>query len=214
MSSNIEHLQEFLLAGDQNRPQLLRGLQEAAKELHGEEQMCIRSAVRLATAVQLFDGDSTRVGTSDVAVLLRQTIRAYGRRLTIKSALWQVLSSREQSTGLRADESDADGNVCIAAPDWQPDWLDSAAEIDRLEQRRSEIPAIGDGLLYAMEALRQSTQSIISTYLSEAQKAAVSSCLFERPGSTLLVTLPTGAGKSMCVTLPAWSDSYGGRVRR
>jgi superfamily II DNA helicase RecQ len=91
--------------------------------------------------------------------------------------------------------------VELVADDWHTDWLENTAEIDHLHQRRNDQTATGDGLLYAM------TAGAFWRYQSKAQQVATHASLFAEAGSTLLVMLPTGAGKSVVAQLPAWLDT-------
>lgn len=163
-----------------------------------------RSEVARRLALALEGLAEQRAGTADIAVLLRQVIRTFKRRLEVKQQLWQLLRAREEMNALRVTATHPD-SVEIDAGDWQPSWLLGAATIDLLERRRTQSYNTGDGLLYAMSGHL--------TYRSRAQEAAVHASLFAAPGSTTLITLPTGGGKSLCVLLPAWSASRGGRIK-
>lgn len=158
-------------------------------------------ALRLSMALEAFTEGAA--GRSDVAVLLRQAIRTYHRRLPLPAPLWTHVYHSAQYCGLRVTAESGDC-MWLAADEWTPEWLPEAEHMDALEPRRHEEPAIGDGVLCAMSA------GTFDSYQSEAQKAAVHASLFAAPGSTTLVTLPTGAGKSLCLMLPAWFDSRGG----
>lgn len=143
-----------------------------------------------------------RAGILDIVVLLRQLIRTYGN-IHIPPALWeQIKTQAEQSSLIGIPQED--DVVDVIARDWQADWLPNSARIDAFEPRRRDESFTGDGMLISMN-------SIWTTYRSQAQKAAVDLWLFAAPGSTTLVTLPTGEGKSLCTLLPAWFDSLGGK---
>jgi superfamily II DNA helicase RecQ len=181
----------------------LRHLQE---HLTGREH--VRSFGLLRLAMALKDWSETATGSADVLVLLRQVIRSYGQRLVIQESLWHELGAGDISTGLWSTiDSDAPGTVQVMADAWHAEWLQNAEEIDRLEQRRRNEQVLGDGLLYTM------TKGVFTGYQSMAQRAAVQGCLFCQAGSTLLVTMPTGMGKSLTVLLPAWYASKGGRIK-
>ncbi len=205
MNDVFETFQELLRSSEPDYSLFRRQLMAKQGAMSGKELVRGNILMRLNLALDGFA--EQRAGTSDVSSLLRQAIRAYERRLEVKRSLWQVLSSREQAFGLRATKECEPDMVELFADPWRPAWLADVSEIDQLEQRRYDTPVIGDGLLYAM------SDGKFATYQSEAQKAAVQACLFAPPGSTLLVTLPTGGGKSICMQLPAWQESRGGRIK-
>jgi ATP-dependent DNA helicase RecQ len=204
VNSIIEMLQEFMLASVSERRPIAEQLRRKLTDLRSEESARAQVAFRLAGVVQAFE-EGGRAGTADVAVLVRQVIRTFSRRMKLRRELWRPLSSRNLACGLQTFGDDTDDVVSVGADDWRPNWLNHPQTIDNLTLRRDDMLALGDGMLKAMTGF--------GTYQSTAQKAAVLACQFGRAGSTTLVTLPTGAGKSLCGLLPAWVDSHGGRIR-
>lgn len=138
----------------------------------------------------------------DATSLLRQLVRIRGS-LRMSSSLWLALREQAEICGLVGmPEGDI---VELSARTWKSTWLEHTEQIDLFEERNNQAPSIGDGMLNAM-------RPSWTHYRSDAQKAAVDGWMFAAPGSTTLVTLPTGGGKSMCTILPAWIDSRGGRI--
>jgi len=83
----------------------------------------------------------------------------------------------------------------VHAMPWHPNWL---ADVDEhgvdgaacaLQTRRPDLRCMGDPFL---------TSFNFSSYQSEGQREAVRAVLEAPPGSTLIVNLPTGSGKSLC----------------
>jgi ATP-dependent DNA helicase RecQ len=210
MREPFDELQVLILSDKPDHAGFRNALTALQAEFSGTTLARSRALNRLSLAMQEVENalvaadDIDQVGTADVCVLLRQVIRAYNCKLKVKARLWGVLSSRESDTGLRVTHRDTDGTVTLTADDWKPRWLLGAGAIDRLESRRDDSPTVGDGLLY--------TATGFTTYQSDAQKAAVTAALYTGLGSTLLVTLPTGGGKSLCTILPAFQESSGGRA--
>lgn len=89
------------------------------------------------------------------------------------------------------------GELLLEAKPWKPQWLPSAdkvcPEADAFAEtpRRLLEPCNGDPFL-------ESTGFGYSNYLIIGQRQAVRSVLTAPPGSTLVVNLPTGTGKSLC----------------
>lgn len=206
MTWAFDQLQDWLVRPNPNfadlREQLLAYV--PAQPANSLDRARVPIVSRLAHALQqLSEGQPV---LSDVIVLMRQVIRSHNRSVTVSLQLWETLSGRALQVGSLTAVPVGSGEVKIFAPAWQPDWLPGADDIDLLEVRRHDLPVPGDGMLRAFNKRAPG-------YLSEAQRAAVYACLMAAPGSTTLISLPTGSGKSLTAALPAWVESRGGSER-
>ncbi|HYX18640.1 MAG TPA: protein DpdF [Nostoc sp.] len=92
----------------------------------------------------------------------------------------------------------------ISARSWQPEWLDLAdqyppdAPLFNEKPRRNYEPVSGDPFLQLMK---------LDKYSSSGQREAIRAVLTAPDNSTLIINLPTGAGKSLCAQLPALLNS-------
>lgn len=196
MSRLFERLQQQLYTESSAYWDFIYDVAISQKDLQGLELVLSYCILRLGMALQHWQ--ETGLGASDVIVLMRQVIRSYERRIEIPRTLWQKLSKYSYQSGLLSLDMEDTTRVQIVADDWCPHWLSGTRAIDRLQRRRNDQPSPGDGLLYAM------TDGRFYQYQSQAQQIAVHTALFAEPGSTLLVMLPTGSGKSLVALLPAW----------
>jgi ATP-dependent DNA helicase RecQ len=150
--------------------------------------------VRLLRGIQIGDNNASE---ADRAVLVRQILgNIYANEDNQETVVpdddgWPDLADWKQY-GVTA-RSVRDGIAVVAQP-WIPDWIDSAN-------------SIGVDNAAVVAAVRNQTRSVdgdpflaglgVSRYRSDAQRTAVRSALKAPPASTLLVTLPTGEGKSL-----------------
>lgn len=195
----FDDLERYLQDDDASATRFLGTVQERRLALQGEERARSWLIERLATVLEAWREEEG--SDLDVAVLVRGVIRACARRLWLPRELWGEIAGEAERCGVFVTE-ERDGAVEVFAAPWKAEWVPGTEECDRVELRRKDRRVIGDAHVFGM---RGST-----TYQSEAQKAAVDAALFAPEGSTTLVTLPTGAGKSTCVQIPAWVGMQGG----
>lgn len=194
--------QEFLL--DENRNYLAFIEKVENKQNNLSERDLILSNLVIRTTKALRDFDRGFVTEMDALALLRQVTRFYNRRLIIQNELWKNFKgvcSRFNIVGALYNSNQSR----IRAHNWDPGWLSHTRDMDHLRKRRSDNPVIGDGMLFRM------TKGEWKTYKTIAQKSAVDAWAFSNPGTTTLVSIPTGGGKSLCITLVAWLNSNGGK---
>lgn len=138
--------------------------------------------VRLASAV---NGGAAK---EDIAVLMRHVLRRESEATGYRA--YMTIPPR-----LLVDKPSNFGLVCVggqvhAAP-WEPSWLDSKvpvdADVNREEMRRLLSEVAPDPYLNLLG---------FNSYRSQAQKDTMRLALSAPPGSTTLVCLPTGSGKS------------------
>jgi ATP-dependent DNA helicase RecQ len=141
---------------------------------------------------------------ADLAVLLRAVIRE-GSTLFGRDGIWvpdermATISLQTMSRhGLHASRGGG-GRVRLRALRWHPDWLstqttDLEAPLYTADVAASDAQSDPDPVLLRLGH---------ACYSSEAQREAVRTVLSAAPGATIVVILPTGAGKTVCGLLPA-----------
>lgn len=154
------------------------------------------------------------VGGADIAALIRHVLRREselrGRSadaVCVQDAMWSPSPELWAAHGVSARPT-TKGKCRLQARPWCPVWLPDAAAVVpeaaafRHESRRNLDAAPGDPFLSSVNR---------NAYLSVGQKEAVRVTLTAPPGSTVVVNLPTGHGKSLCGHIPGVLPTAYGR---
>src|SRR5205085_228293 len=149
-------------------------------------------------------------GVRDLACLTRHVLRRETELQAGTSPSVRVLKNSYfpdraiwESCGMHVlDEQTS--NYLVRARPWCPEWLPQAENIYPEAasfgevQRRTYEPTEGDPVLSVIG---------LKEYRSTGQREAIRAVLIAPYGSTLVINLPTGSGKSLCAQLPALLDS-------
>jgi ATP-dependent DNA helicase RecQ len=173
------------------------------------------ATTRLGSALSAHD-PGTSTGAADVAVLLRQCLRADDVR---RSASWANANGFVRawlevpicrlfpesfdwlSYGLLAQHIPSH-RVRLSAEPWRPAWLDVPdgmsvdADAEAAIPCRTDESVEGDPFLQLLDAS-------FSGYKTPGQRASVRSAMVLPAGATLVVNLPTGAGKTLAMLAAA-----------
>ena len=158
--------------------------------LDGEEVPPPEDEPLIARLFGALDGDSA--SSLDLAVLFRHALRKEGGALRVPAGGGMPSPGDWKAVGVEATPvGDAFG---VKAKPWKPEWLshvpdegvDSAAA--QAKQRRRDDPAPPDPYLAGLG---------YESYRSPGQRGALRAALSAPRGSTLVVSLPTGEGKSL-----------------
>lgn len=182
-------------------------------QLPTDEQPRNRSIIRLTSAFQSFYSQSKY--PVDLTALLRQVIRQWGS-VPLHINIFNKINGSYHDFGLvHYEQTKHHDVVYIDAVPWKANsnagrvWLPGSEDIDELKHRRNFKSVFGNGTLYKMT---KSFSKPFTSYQYEGQQIAVETSLYAPPGSTTLIIIPTGGGKTMATVLPAWISSRGGNA--
>jgi ATP-dependent DNA helicase RecQ len=172
-----------------------------------------RFLCRVADALQGLRSAVPKSGMADIAGLLRQGMLRcqieFGEEAELRvpreggwpsERLWRQAGCTVRVAGAQ--------HFLVRPDNWQPAWLDSgaptvvAAAIVETLRRQARLVA-SDPLVAECTGH--------SEYVSRGQRAAVQAAFLMPAGSTAIVNLPTGGGKTLAFQLPAlaWSSEGG-----
>lgn len=190
-----------------------RPLLDFQRLLLGQIQECTGDplAERVASAVTQVATNGP-CGAADLAVLVRQVL--------LRSAAPGVLELRVprragwpdermwRDFGFDASAAGTD-HVRVRAQMWRPSWLDAGAETALLaayreDSRRADRSVPSDPMVAALTGHAR--------YSSPGQREGVRAAFLAPSGSTVVVNLPTGAGKTLIFQLPALLAARDGGV--
>lgn len=160
---------------------------------------------------RLLDALQNSPGSGDIVSLVRHVLRREDAKQGGSSPIYLQIPRKppfidsiiwEQASITVWGEDNE--HYLISARPWQPEWLDLTdqyppdAPLFREENRRNYEPVSGDPFLQLMK---------LDKYSSSGQREAIRAVLTAPDNSTLVINLPTGAGKSLCAQLPALLNS-------
>ena len=170
---------------------------------------------RLASALAELERDGPSVGSGDLAGLIRTVLMHEAAR---DGAQYFVVPDGSPFPSLTEWTSfgvlvvGRDGNhLRVAANPWRPDWLelDGPSSVDERAYNPRDLRAPAD--IPVDPCLQNLVGDGFVSYRSPGQAMAVRSVFLADAGSTLLINLPTGQGKSLAFQgFARWSDKRGG----
>jgi superfamily II DNA or RNA helicase len=151
-----------------------------------------KCAIRLLNRLEQFYGNNASF--KDLAVSLRQFILFSKNKVRIPDSLVNILSTVNYELGLMIDV-DNEVDSYLKVPEWfsQKKHFEKAYNLDCSE---SSNDTIGDNMLIEL--------SYFHMYRSFAQKVSVYNVLNMPDGYTMLISLPTGSGKSIIGQLASY----------
>lgn len=203
MLDGLEYIiQRLLLEPKPDCAAIAYELRQRQRGLQDADLLLNQIVFRLTKALEQSESNGS---VADAVALLRQLIRS-STALSLHPSLWAKLQARAEESRLVGYSDDSDAIRVMALP-WESKTIAHTAGIDQFARRVHDELYVGDGMIYAMS---EASGVAWTTYRSNAQKAAIDCWTFAAPGSTTLITLPTGSGKSLCTLLPPWFASRGG----
>jgi ATP-dependent DNA helicase RecQ len=186
---------------------VLRGVVELPPASETSHEVCHERLMSALREVGRRNGPGAiDLGCLTRHVLRRETELQAGSSPSIRVLKKAYLPDRAtwEMCGVHVLDEQTDTYLVRARP-WYPDWLPQAENISPEAasfgevQRRTYEPTEPDPVLSTVG---------FKEYTSTGQREAIRAVLLAPQGSTLVINLPTGSGKSLCAHLPALLDSH------
>ena len=167
---------------------------------------------RLADAMRDAVPQSPQVGAGDLAGLVRTVLR--GRDddsgLAVPSVAPWPSGDAWHAVDVTAVQS-APRRLLVRARPWRPTWLSGADAVAPAAGAERAGHPEGERRHYRTSPADPMFLEAHDTYRGDGQRQAVRAMFSARDGATIVVTLPTGTGKSAVATVPAlqWSRRGG-----
>jgi superfamily II DNA/RNA helicase len=170
---------------------------------------------RVRQAVAALTDSPTDVGEGDLAGLIghwltRESLAGRGNRVRVPRGVSWPTEERWKTAGLTVVTRDASGFVLAPGDPWKPNWepgrLCRPEDPPPLDAAFREARQRADDLTdrpAADPCLRDVLGDGFARFTCPGQQVAVRAAFLLPPGQTLLVVLPTGAGKSLVGLAPA-----------
>ena len=188
--NNIREKLSICLLGQISEDEALKFIKNEIKKLNNKDDIA-RSKVAYRTLISLKYAKNRYASWKDFCSNLRQYILFLNERISISQKLLKNI--KPYLDELKMTEE----NGIINATNLYPSWFESNDDLKymyKFDERKENIKSIGDQTLYKL------TGHI--SYSSISQKLAIYKALQLKGGQTLLVSLPTGGGKSLVGQIP------------
>ncbi len=159
---------------------------------------------------RLLDALRNSPGSGDVVSLVRHILRREDEKQGRSSPSYLQIPRKAPFLKINWEQAsiqtfnERKDYYLISASAWQPQWLDDSQEyppdkpLFEDKKRRNYEPVAGDPFLQLLGR---------ENYRSIGQREAIRGVLTAPTNATLIINLPTGAGKSLCAQLPALLNS-------
>lgn len=170
------------------------------------------SCERLRRALLELQDEPQAVGAGDLAGLIRHVLRH--EELTSGGSVelnvpaidgWPTTEVWERA-GCTVLQGNAPKTHLISADEWDPEWMEDS-KYPPLQDAFEEVRCRHNQEVPADPILPNELGEKFSNYKCPGQRTAIRSVFLSKPGSTLLINLPTGAGKSLAAWAPALTQT-------
>lgn len=189
--NSIKEITQLCLREDISIDESLKLIRDSVNNIEDKKEK-VKSKVAYRTVNSLKNTKNKKSSWKDFCSNLRQFILFFNEKVDVSENILENI--REYLDEFKMINSDRTLN----AIDSYPRWFNYSKDLEymyKLQERKENIQSIGDSLLYNLTGYTQ--------YNSLSQKIAVSKALQLNGGETLLVSLPTGGGKSLVGQIPS-----------
>lgn len=188
--NNIKEYIRLCLVEELNEEVALKSIEKEIKKLNEKKHIAqAKIAYRLIKSLQ--NTKEKRSSWKDFGANLRQYILFFNEKVILSKKLANNLS--EYMIDLKLTNNDGIINASYGYPRWFK-YNNDLNDMYNFQQRKENIKSIGDTTLYKNTGY--------TCYNSLSQKVAIYKSLELNGGETLLVSLPTGEGKSLVGQIP------------